>query len=524
MSLLDSVTTADVADPFLRLPLHGVQLIEASAGTGKTYTLATLVTRLVIEQQLRIGQILAVTFTDAATQELRRRIRERLALAADCAARIDQDFEASPEQQLTAAIIRQHLASSDETAAALIRRLQRAALEIDLAAIFTIHGFCRRVLAEHALESAHGFAAPTLMGSDRELLDQIAADLWRAFGAEAEDARALQTMWHGPDALAADLRDLLRYPQLQPQFDAALPDPTPALQASAAALRAAFVAHGEQFHGDLHAARTSKILHGGRVRADTIDAVFEALARWCDGADICSPIEERLAYFTSAGLSERASKGNEARVPVSPLCEAIAAHLDALSRYAAWQNAQRMQLLLRLRDDARTRLGELKQRRRVQTYDDLIDDVAAALDSEQGGLLAPRLRQQYAVALVDEFQDTDERQWSIFARVFGTEVGEHAPALFLIGDPKQAIYGFRGGDVHTYLRARQQAATAPALDRNYRSRPSLLRAVQALYDVAGVQAFGETDIRFQPMQAGGQVGDDALLRDEAPAPALRVQP
>ncbi|MBF9174452.1 UvrD-helicase domain-containing protein, partial [Xanthomonas campestris pv. campestris] len=76
------MSNSPVTDPYLHLPLHGVRLIEASAGTGKTFTLATLFTRLVVERQLRIGQILAVTFTEAATQELRRRIRERLALAA----------------------------------------------------------------------------------------------------------------------------------------------------------------------------------------------------------------------------------------------------------------------------------------------------------------------------------------------------------------------------------------------------------------------------------------------------------
>src|SRR5690606_30304881 len=116
---------------------------------------------------------------------------------------------------------------------------------------------------------------------------------------------------------------------------------------------------------------------------------------------------------------------------------------------------------------------------RLQTYDDLIDGVAGALDSDRGDALARNLRAQYAVALVDEFQDTDPRQWKIFDRVFGS--GSDAPALFLVGDPKQAIYGFRGGDVHTYLAARATANEAPPLAHNFRSRPSVLAAIEALY-------------------------------------------
>ncbi|WP_042829717.1 UvrD-helicase domain-containing protein, partial [Xanthomonas citri] len=194
------MSISPVTDPYLQLPLHGVRLIEASAGTGKTFTLATLFTRLVVERGLRIGQILAVTFTEAATQELRRRIRERLVLAAslvpdapppfvgaalaagdlaDDPSRPGPLLHATPDVLLTGAILATHLAGASETPAALRRRLQQAVEEIDLAAVFTIHGFCARVLREHALESGQAFAAPELLANDRELLGEVAADLWR---------------------------------------------------------------------------------------------------------------------------------------------------------------------------------------------------------------------------------------------------------------------------------------------------------------------------------------------------------
>jgi len=240
-------------DPYLALSLEGIRLIEASAGTGKTFTLATLFTRLVVEQGLRIGQILAVTFTDAATQELRKRIRERLALAARLVDMEAADGEA-PEVRLTRDVLQRHLQGGTESAAALKRRLQVAADEIDLASIFTIHGFCTRVLREHALESGHTFDPPELLASDRELLEELAADLWRVHANDPATLEPLTWLWSSPDALAADLRALLGTPPLHPlPRPAALADPRPALQSAAEALSASVREHGEQFFIDLWA-------------------------------------------------------------------------------------------------------------------------------------------------------------------------------------------------------------------------------------------------------------------------------
>jgi exodeoxyribonuclease V beta subunit len=210
------VNDASARDPYLELPLDGVRLVEASAGTGKTFTLATLVTRLVVERHLRVGQVLAVTFTEAATQELRKRIRERLLLALDL---VDTSAgeDDSAEVALTRAVLRAHRERSGEGEDALRHRLRQAAMEVDLAAIFTIHGFCARVLREHALESGQGFDPPELLANDRDLRAELAADLWRAHGRDAAGADDLAALWkEGPAALAADLRDLLREPGLLP--------------------------------------------------------------------------------------------------------------------------------------------------------------------------------------------------------------------------------------------------------------------------------------------------------------------
>lgn len=507
-----------VRDPFLDLPLDGLRLIEASAGTGKTYTLATLVTRLVIERELRIGEILAVTFTDAATQELRERLRRRLLLAA----RIAADDPALPrdgddgERALTRSLVEAQAAQ--EGAAPLRARLQRAAREIDLAAVVTIHGFCARVLAEHALETGQPFAAPEMIGSERELHDEIAVDLWRAFGSEATAAELLSLQWPGgPPSLAADLGPLLRTQQLLPPVPLQSDDPLPALQQAAQALQAAFALHGDEACARLDAAIAAKVLNGNSYRATLPRELWLLLSQWCAHNDAAQALDPRIERLTPATLAARTNKGKEAATPSSPLFDAVAAYLDAARQREQWLAAQAVALVHQVREQAGKRLSELKRVRRVQSFDDLIADVASALEGPHGEALAERLREQYAVALVDEFQDTDARQWRIFERVFG------ARALFLIGDPKQAIYGFRGGDVHTYLSAAQRAEQAPPLDHNFRSRPCLLRAVSALYAQAGETAFIDARIRFREVQPGGAVADGDLQRHGATAPALTLR-
>ena len=553
-------------DPYLNLPLTGTRLIEASAGTGKTFTLATLVTRLVVEQNLRIGQILAVTFTEAATQELRKRIRERLALAAtlvpdadavekpgsECSfpessvipaasirklhsdpgfglPREDPTPAEAPDAAMSRAIISAHLHASEESPSQLKRRLRQAADEIDLAAIFTIHGFCARVLREHALESGQTFAPPELLASARELHDELAADLWRVHAADPHTADALLGLWkEGPDALSRDLSKLIVQPVLRP-----LPAPRDTesdaeadLHTAARALANGFTAHGEAFLADLLAAVDNRILHGGSYRATWITALWRELGQWCSSQQWSAPLSERLAHLTPEALEAKTNKAHAGRTPSSPLCALIPRYLAAVADFRAAAERERVRVLHQVRDDARLRLAQLKQQRRVQTYDDLIDGVADALSGPHADALVQRLRAQYAIALVDEFQDTDPRQWSIFHTVFGDSDAARAlglpPALFLIGDPKQAIYGFRGGDVQTYLAAAAVAEPAPPLDRNFRSRPGVLSAIEALYTQAGEGAFIEEGIRFHPVAPGTQRTDADYLRDGRPAPALTL--
>lgn len=514
-------------DPYLALPLDGVRLIEASAGTGKTFTLATLFTRLVVEKGWRIGQILAVTFTDAATQELRKRIRERLALAAQLVERVPSDQD-SPEVALTRVILQRQLALGEETPAALARRLQTAADEIDLASIFTIHGFCTRVLREHALESGHTFDPPTLLPSERELHEELAADLWRVHANDPATVDALTWLWSSPEALAGDLSTLIKpLPLLPPRPTHSVDDPAPQLRLAAAALADAIEAHAEDAQAQIATAFDRKVFDGRRAKRPSFDKAFGELFAGRSAQHWPRGDKSHLGKLLPVQLLAFCKDGMEGQCPVSPLFDALQCWWHAADAREQWLRQQATAFLHDLRDEARARLAELKRIGRVQTYDDLIDGVADALEGPHRATLVQQLRAQYAIALVDEFQDTDDRQWGIFQRVFGdseeTREAGLAPALFLIGDPKQAIYGFRGGDIHTYLKAKRQADAAPALDRNFRSRPAVLHAIEALYANAGERAFLEADIAFEPVHPGSTRVDADFLRDGMPAPGLTVR-
>ncbi|MGH8053535.1 MAG: exodeoxyribonuclease V subunit beta [Stenotrophomonas sp.] len=507
-------------DPYLDLPLDGLRLIEASAGTGKTFTLATLFTRLVVEQGLRMGQILAVTFTDAATQELRKRIRERLDLAARLVG-VEPDAADSPETALTHRILQRHLQQGGETDVQLGRRLRVAAEETDLAAIFTIHGFCTRVLGEYALESGHTFAAPELLANTRELHAELAADLWRLHSGQGRNLDALLGLWKTPDVLAKDLPALASdLPLLPSPPETVLEDTRPFRDAAAQRLAAGIGEHGDTYLQQLRGALEAGVINKSSYKSEWIEPLFQQLQQWSRHPDPTAELDERLERLTLEALTAKTNKGKT--TPQSPLQPLIADFMQASTQVTQWQRQQSILLLHQLRGEVRQRLAQLKQQRRVQTYDDLIDNVANALQGEHGALLAERLRAQYRFALVDEFQDTDPRQWDIFRRVFAPADAEAAAALFLIGDPKQAIYGFRGGDVHTYLQAKALADAAPALDRNFRSRPGVLRAIQALYDNAGSSAFLDERIQFEPVLPGSKRSDDDYLLDGHAAPALTV--
>ncbi|RBG82397.1 UvrD-helicase domain-containing protein, partial [Xanthomonas oryzae] len=253
---------------------------------------------------------------------------------------------------------------------------------------------------------------------------------------------------------------LVRHPTLLPAVATTTDDAAALLQAVHAAsdaLAAAFQAHGTPFFDAIMSAIDGGILSKVSYKPEWLASLWHWFESFAAAPSLNTAPHAKLRKLTAAELAAGTNQKFVDRTPASPMSHEIDGYLTALARVQAWRSRRRIALLHALRDDAIARLALLKRQRRVQTYDDLVDGVAHALQGAQADALVARLRTQYAIALVDEFQDTDDRQWSIFSNVFGEGPLAHAaglePALFLIGDPKQAIYGFRGGDVRTYLAA-----------------------------------------------------------------------
>ena len=379
----------------LTVPLCGAHLIEASAGTGKTHAITDLYVRLLLERRLTVGQILVVTYTNAATAALRARIRGRLHEALKA-------FAAG--------------GSNDEFLDGLVRRRRQAdvlaedrlclgvALHgFDEAAIFTIHGFCQRMLQDNAFESGSAFDTE-LVTNEGPLITEVVQDFWvRELHAASEPfVRHLAATKVTPTLLENLAIQVVRQPDMP-------------------------------------------------VLPDRDDPLLQSV----DGTD-------------GPALTARA----------------LALQID-LTAYA------------------RRELRRRKERARVQSFDDLLQRLADGLRGDGGATLAEVIRRRFRAALIDEFQDTDPVQYEIFRRVY---LGSDA-VLFLIGDPKQAIYAFRGADVFAYIQAKHDTAGAPrTLAVNHRSDPSLIRGVNALFERLRLP-FVLDDIPFLPVAAAAQARD-----------------
>lgn len=513
----------------LSLPVRGVQLIEASAGTGKTFTVATLYARLVIEFAIPVPRLLAVTFTEAATKELREQLRKRLLQARQLLEQPALETSLAPadgdsaETMLGKQLLRD--AVEREGAQPLLLRLRQAVEQMDIAPIHTIHAFCQRALNEHALEAGQPLAPRELLANEALLREEVALEFWRRHSLDANDAQALLAVWNSPAQLADSLRELLALDAITPLPPAdTSAEAQVALRAAREVLAAAFDSHGDEARAQLRNAFAAKEVHATYSKDSAVDPVWTALREWRSDPTESDPDTDKLAYYSSSALLAKTNARKT--TPTSPLFDAIEVWARARQASVAALDGRKIAIVHAARDFAAARIDALKHLRGMLGFDDMIRGVAQALDADDEGRFAAALQKQYAIALVDEFQDTDPRQWAIFRRLFaeaGAQDGSTPRALFLIGDPKQAIYRFRGGDVATYLAAQDVADQRHPLPTNFRSRPIALKAVQALFEINGEGAFDQPGIEFENVAPGGACADDALNIDGQIAPGLVFQ-
>jgi exodeoxyribonuclease V beta subunit len=490
----------------LRFALRGNALIEASAGTGKTFTIAALYLRLVLghggeaafDRALTPPEILVVTFTEAATKELRDRIRSRLAAAADAFAGTEGEVDALLRE------LRASYPAKDWPACA--QRLRLAAEWMDEAAVSTIHGWCHRMLREHAFDSGSLFSQ-TLEADQTELEHEAVRDYWRTFfyPLPPEDAACVAGWWKTPDALRFALRNLL--PQAE-RLDEA-PEPATALREARVAraqqlaeLRGPWPSWCDALQALLDEAVEARKVDGRRLKRSDYQRWLHKLRDWCAGTqpapDLSATAWHRL---THAGLREAWRVPDEA-----PRHEA----LDALERLR-----ERLGCLPECKDAVlahaarwvTARMASEQHRRAEMGFDDLLTRLRDALRRPGSGpRLAALIRRQFPVALIDEFQDTDPVQYEIFRTVYQ---GREDIALILIGDPKQAIYAFRGADIHTYLQARRDTAGHhTTLGTNFRSTKAMVDPVHQRRQGVGQHRSDRERRDHRTQQPEGQRGED----------------
>jgi exodeoxyribonuclease V beta subunit len=445
-------------------PLDGTVLVEASAGTGKTWTLAALWIRLLLERGLKAEDILVVTYTKAATAELRERILRRLIEVRDQLAR-GQTGDALVDHLLRCGV--------DRVAAA--QRLALAIASFDLAPIYTIHGFCQRALAELAFESRMPFE--TEIVQDESALRLAAAeDFWRREVAEAprQWADRVRREYGGPAGLLAAAAPALARPYAEVLAPSAGEDLAARDAAVDLAWREARIIWARDWQ-EVHGLLGSTSLNRTSYSPDWVSRCVAALDRYFGAERRDGNAPEELRKCTPP-LLQRGTKKN-GTTPLHDFFAATERLLEALRLLGEAEARALAAFLFRFQAGIRAALQEAKRAARLQSYDDLLSNLRRALEGDSGGRLAQALRNRFKAALVDEFQDTDPVQYAILGRIYA---GSGQP-LYLVGDPKQAIFGFRGADVFAYLAARDAAGQRFTLDVNQRSDAGVLAGVNALF-------------------------------------------
>ncbi len=488
-------------DPFA-LDLEKISLIEASAGTGKTYTITTLFVRLVA-MGYPVESILVVTFTEAAAAELKLRIRKRLV---HCLTVLSgQESKEYPADDLTCFLTQQ--SDSDQ-----IRRLLRLAVTcFDQAAIMTIHAFCFSVLRENAFESNAHFDIE-LMADNRGFVDQVARDFFSSRINHLDplflsflDRNNITPQTFANGLVQAASRPDIRFVPERPQFQKIWDDYKETVTSAANIL-----------NQDLEEIRSLIQNHAG---IDKRSYSKKNLANWLDacqksfeknpGTDLLFDMSEKgdaLHKFTRTRLAEKTKAGH---TPPAHLFFDLCEHLLDLSQS---MGANLIALRYLFFDDYGNALAAMKQGQGACFFDDLINDLATALAGPSGHALKIAVRKRFQACLIDEFQDTDPGQYNIFSTLF-TDQG--CP-FFMIGDPKQAIYGFRGGDIFTYMTASNACGQRFTLTKNYRSAPAMVRAVNTIFS-SKQNPFGFELIPFQPVETP-ETAVDRLVCNTRPVP------
>lgn len=457
----------------------GTTLIEASAGTGKTYTLCRIALRLTLQHGITLDRILAVTFTEAATEELAARIQKLYQSAL-------RDLELGVTEE---PLVRECMETEDFDREAALTALRYSLEVFDEAPISTIHSFCKRSLDLVALETQTPFDAELSQIED-VIIEQLQSEYIRQNVLESSQALSLALGFQ--KNFEKRLNDIGRQSATHPE---AKLRPTP-LPLDLTALERRFSEIPEAIQ-DLLSRKADYLPHLRKTsrNAKQLSGISLDLRACAERGFLLPQDLVWLEDFTPT-LWDKAvnnSGKNLAVPPLIALVEVVTGQIESaftslIYNYKAWLSE---------------RLEKAKQQANVISFNDLLFHLNRALKSDAGERVREFLASKYDAALIDEFQDTDRVQLEIARSLFGA--GEHY--LFYIGDPKQAIYRFRGADIFAYFQAVQGGEIRKQiLDRNYRSAPRLVSAVNTIFKSAAA-GFVDERIAFEEVLAGKDAAD-----------------
>lgn len=495
----------------MAFPLTGARLIEASAGTGKTFTIASLYLRLLLGhggeqygygQPLSVEQILVVTFTEAATAELKGRIRRRIHEARLAFARgLSHDPVIKPLLE----VIEDHAQAAD--------LLLAAERQMDEAAIFTIHGFCQRMLVENAFESGSRFENEFVTDETR-LKNQVVADYWRRYfySLPAASIQLIRSYWAKPAQLYQQIHHHLS--GKAETLSVALPDGelVQLLQSVLDNVDQLKLMWREQSPAALDLldqAIEQKVIDKRSYSAANLPKWKEKVNAWAQQPTLDDSLPDELNRFSLAMLAEKTKSGITPQHPLFSAIEDFLCHTTTLKPL----------LMAHAIHQCRILLAERKNEHQWLSFDDLLSQLAYALDDDPSGALAGRIRQLYPVAMIDEFQDTDPLQYAIFSGIY---LAEPRCGLFMIGDPKQAIYAFRGADIFTYIKARNQVVDHYTLGINWRSSQQVIESVNQLFSGCDAPFIYQQDIPFTAAGYSDKADERQWLLADEVQPAVTL--
>ncbi len=502
----------------LNCPISGTVMVEASAGTGKTYSLSSLFLRLLFERGLHVSEILVVTFTNLATEELRDRIRHKLRLALKAFDNaLKTDLGPYSEDQFLDSLCRRWGPEKIQDA---LEITQDAIRDFDQASIYTIHGFCHRVLYENAFETGQLFDS-SLLTFEEELRMEVILDFYRTrlYTMPVELARVLgQELTH--EVLLKILFHRYHHPELE-----IIPSPQALKIPDTSRLRALFTELRKRWPQEREEARKLLISwplnaavykrKNSPDRVQKVDQIIKSmdLALWPPWP--LPPLPREIEKLSRSYILSKVNKGHQ--IDPSEIFELCQELWDAGKEV----EGEILKLVPLLKAEfinfAVPRLNAIKQRRNVRTFSDLIEAVDRALRGPGGTLLKASVTSRYKAALIDEFQDTDPLQYRIFKTLFDSK----QRPLFLIGDPKQSIYRFRGAEIFTYLQAAREVKSQFTLTQNHRSHKGLVRAVNRIFSLQP-EPFVFKEIRFAPGTASKKAENRKLQIEGKPTPPMKI--